>query len=195
MAFRVWLKLDTGAAQRLRAMKDGAGELGQQIVADAADITKEYTVQNLSGVPFTSQTGTHIINKRTGRGAASVQVQHPYGSPFRARLFASAMSSYADNPPVNYLYILEHGRGEVRPKYTPAMQEGRSSAARLVIPGGQHYLVSGQNGFRGQSGYYRFVRRLPPMEGKHWMQAAAQAATPEIQSHSNELVHDYLNGR
>lgn len=113
-----------------------------EIVGDAAETIARYGKQNLSGTPFTSRTGTHTIQKRSGRGAAS----YPYGSPFRSRVSASAYSRYANNSEeVNYLAVLEYGRGEIRPQYTPPAARGDFARAQLTIPGGPHSLVNGQN--------------------------------------------------
>jgi hypothetical protein len=193
MAYRVELGLNAATAQRFAQAREAADQFFVPLVRDALDILQGYAVQNLSGVPFTSQTGTHVIQKRTGRAAASVQVQAPYGSPYRGRLFASAKTKYADNPETyDYLSILEYGRGEVRPKYTPSAKAGFTSRARLAIPGGPHQLVTGEGGFRGVSGRYRFVKRLPPMAGKYWMQAAAEAAAPDIEDRVNRRVDEFL---
>ncbi len=186
MAFRV--SVNVSASNQL-------GSIGQQIEAripgilkDVLDAIAHQAVQNLSGVPFQSETGTHTIQKRTGKGAASVQVQYPYGSPYKGRVFASAFTQYGDNSERwDYLSILEFGRGEIRPKYTSSAKSG-SGRARLAIPGGSVQLVQGQGGFRGVTGRYRFVKSIPPMEGKYWMAAAAEAAKPEIQS----IVSDRL---
>lgn len=160
------------------------------IMQDALEAIANHAKQNLSGVPFESRTGTHVINKRSGKGAASVQVQYPYGSPYRGRVFASALSQYPGNPEaVNYLAVLEYGRGEIRPKYTPSMKFGRPDRARLTIPGGPFGLVSGQNGFRGQTGRYRFAKSIPPMKGKYWLEAAANAAQKELP----DILNHHLN--
>jgi hypothetical protein len=183
MSYKLAIDIKSGPVQ----------QLAQQIVADSADLIAEYGKQNLSGVPFTSKTGTHTIQKRTGRGAASVTAQYPYGSPFKARVFANAFTRYADNPDeINYLAVLEYGRGEIRPKYTPSAARGDFARARLTIPGGPHGLVNGQGGFRGVSGRYSFVKTIPPMAGKFWMEAAATAAGPEIEAQANTLIDETL---
>lgn len=193
MAFRVDFNLDTAAIAQLREIEQGVERATAAIVEQSARVVKEYAVQNLSGVPFASETGTHTINKRTGKGAAAVQVQYPYGSPFRARIFASAKTRYGGNPEEwDYLSILEFGRGEVRAKYTPAAKAGRGGA--LALPGGPHELVSGRDGFRGVTGRYRFVRSLPPMAGKYWMAAAAESAKADIPQVVNEALRDLTNG-
>jgi hypothetical protein len=193
MAYRLDFDFKTGPLEALSRFKGAVPQLAQQIVKDSADLLVEYGKQNLSGVPFSSQTGTHTIQKRTGRGAASVQSQYPYGSPFRARVFASALTRYADNPEEwNYLAILEYGRGEIRPKYTPSAARGDFARSRLAIPGGPHQLVNGAGGFRGMSGRYSFVKTIPPMEGKFWMAAAATAAGPELEENANQLTLDAL---
>lgn len=193
MAYRIRLNISDRSLDRLRQAHGSVDQVFGPLVRDALDLTKEYAVQNLSGVPFSSRTGTHTINKRTGKGAASLQVQAPYGSPFKGRLFASAKTRYANNPEVyDYLAILEYGRGEIRPKYTPSARAGMQSRARLTIPGGGHQLVQGQGGFRGMSGRYSFVSRIPPMEGKYWMASAAESAGPDIAAMANRRVGQFL---
>ena len=193
MAYRLNFDFKTDALSRLSQIKGELPRLAGAIVADSADLIAEYGKQNLSGVPFSSKTGTHTIQKRTGRGAASVVAQYPYGSPFRARVFASAKTRYANNPEEHdYLAILEYGRGEIRPKYTPAAARGDFARARLTIPGGPHQLANGRNGFRGVNGRYAFTKTIPPMEGKYWMAAAATAAAPEIEELANQHVNDAL---
>jgi hypothetical protein len=193
MAYRIDFNFKGTALEALGQVKGAVPQLAQAIVRDSADLLAEYGKQNLSGVPFTSQTGTHTIQKRTGRGAASVATQYPYGSPYRARVFASAKTRYSNNPEEwDYLAILEYGRGEIKPKYTPSAARGDFARARLAIPGGPHQLVNGQSGFRGMSGRYSFVRTIPPMEGKFWMAAAATAAGPELEEHANQLTDDLL---
>lgn len=193
MSYKLAIDIKSGPVQRLSQFAGVVPQLAQQIVADSADLIAEYGKQNLSGVPFTSKTGTHTIQKRTGRGAASVMAQYPYGSPFKARVFASAFTRYADNPEEwNYLAILEYGRGEIRPKYTPSAARGDFARARLAIPSGPHSLVNGQGGFRGISGRYSFVKTIPPMAGKFWMEAAATAAGPEIEAQANTLIDEAL---
>lgn len=194
MAYRLSFDFKSDAFARIGRIKGELPRVAGAIVADSAERIADYAKQNLSGEPFTSKTGTHTIQKRTGRGAASVIAQYPYGSPFRARVFASAKTRYADNPEVHdYLAILEYGRGEIRPKYTPSASRGDFARARLTIPGGPHALDEGKNGFRGQSGNYRFTKTIPPMEGKYWMAAAAQAAAPEIEALANAHIDDALN--
>lgn len=194
MAYRIRLNIADSTIQRFAQARGSADEFFVPTVREALDILKEHAVQNLSGVPFTSETGTHTIHKRTGKGAASVQVQAPYGSPYRGRLWASAKTKYADNPETyDYLSILEYGRGEVKPKYTPSMQAGFVSKARLTIPGGPHQLANGEGGFRGISGRYSFVKRLPPMAGKYWMAAAAESAAPDIDRQVNRRVDEFLH--
>ena len=194
MAYRLSFDFKSDAFARIGRIKGELPRVAGAIVADSADLIAEYGKQNLSGVPFTSKTGTHTIQKRTGRGAASVIAQYPYGSPFRARVFASAKTRYANNPEEHdYLAILEYGRGEIRPKYTPSASRGDFARARLAIPGGPHQLVNGQSGFRGITGRYAFTKNIPPMEGKYWMAAAAQAAAPEIEALANAHIDDALN--
>lgn len=193
MAYRVSFNFKTDAIDRLRSVKDALPQVGGAIVRDSADLIAEYAKQNLSGVPFTSRTGTHTIQKGTGRLAASVGTQYPYGSPFRARVFASAKTRYANNPEeYDYAAILEYGRGPITPRYTPSARAGNFARARLTIPGGSHNLVSGQSGFRGITGRYSFAKSIPPMEGKYWMEAAAQTATDEIHQNANDLLNDAL---
>jgi len=195
MAYRVTFNIDDQAIARLRDLKSRAAAVVAPIVSESLDVVKEYMVQNLSGVPFTSKTGTWTINKRTGRGAAAVQVQYPYGSPFRGRIFASVMTSYGGNPEsYNYLDILERGRGEIVPKYTPSMQSGNPQNARLTIPGGSHNLVFGQSGFRGISGRYRFVKRIPPMEGRYWAEAAVASAQDDVQAIADSHIKTWMSG-
>jgi hypothetical protein len=193
LAYRLNFDFKTDALSRLSQIKGELPRLAGAIVSDSADLIAKYGKQNLSGVPFTSKTGTHTIQKRSGRGAASVVAQYPYGSPFRARVFASAKARYANNPEEwDYLAILEYGRGEIRPKYTPSAARGDFARARLAIPGGPHQLVNGQSGFRGITGRYAFTKSIPPMEGKYWMAAAATAAAPEIEALANQHVEDAL---
>jgi hypothetical protein len=190
VGYRVQISFDGGAIAALRKASARLDQVIPPIVKNAANILHHEAVQNLSGVPFTSKTGTHTINKRTGRGAASVQIQYPYGSPFKARVFADYRVRYANNPEEwNILAILEYGRGEVKPKYTPMMRAGMSNKARLTIPVGGYQLVNGRSGFRGISGRYAFVKALPPMAGKHWLESATKTAQPKI----NEMVRDELN--
>lgn len=187
MAYRIQFGIVPGSFQNVRQRIDAAIA---PIMRDALESIANHAKQNLSGVPFTSKTGTHVINKRSGKGAASVQVQYPYGSPYKGRVFASALSQYPGNPEsVNYLAVLEYGRGEIRPKYTPSMKNGRPGAARLTIPGGPFNLVSGQSGFRGQTGRYRFIKSIPPMEGKYWLEAAAKSAQKELP----DILNHHLN--
>lgn len=193
MAYRGTLGVKAETINRLSAIAGSVDAIIQPLVRDGLDIVKEHAVQNLSGVPFTSDTGTHVINKRTGKLAGSLQVQSPYGSPFRGRLFASAKTRYANNPEEwDYGAILEYGRGEIRPKYTPSMRAGYVSRARLTIPGGPHSLTHGENGFRGMTGRYSFVRSIPPMEGKGWMKSALETAAPEIEEHASQRVEQFL---
>ncbi len=190
MAYRLTIALPDSAIAQLQQVGQQLADVVPAIVEDSLTEVKAQAVQNLSGVPFASRTGTHTIQKRSGMGAASVQVQFPYGSPFRGRVFAAAYTQYADNPERwNYLAILEEGRGEVRPKYTPSAKAGNLGRARLTIPGGAHNLVSGRAGFRGITGRYRFVKSLPPMEGKYWMESAAQKAQESIP----EIVAYHVN--
>lgn len=188
------VKFDISTQVNLRELERSLDRVVAPIMEDSLNLLKQYAVQNLSGVPYTYEGASYTIQKRSGMGAASVQIQYPYGSPFKGRVFASAMTRYDGNPEqYNYLGILEFGRGEVKPKYTPAMKAGHPERARLAIPVGPHELISGQRGFRGITGKYRFVKSLPPMEGKHWMAAAAEAAKPEfpniLATHLNQALN------
>jgi hypothetical protein len=192
MAYRYAINLKSGQFG-LGQVKELIPEIARTAIQDASDLITTYGKEHLSGVPFSSRTGGHVIQKRTGRGAASVQAEYPYGSPFRSRIYASAMTRYADNPEEwNYLAILETGRGEVRPKYTPSAKAGYASKARLTIPGGNHQLVNGENGLRGISGRYFFAKTLPPMAGKYWFESAVNRADPEIQQAIAAAVQDVL---
>ncbi|MBT9316296.1 HK97 gp10 family phage protein [Leptothoe spongobia] len=193
MAYRVQIRPKQEALDLFQSLKEGLPGVLREIVRDAADITAQYAKQNVSGVPFESETGTHTINKRSGQLAASIQYQHPYGSPFRARIFSSAKTRYADNPEeYDYGAILEYGRGEIVPRYTPSAKAGNTGQAKLTIPGGAHQLNSGTGGFRGVSGGYAFVSRIPPMEGKYWMQAAQKAAQPDITEMAQQRVDSFI---
>lgn len=195
MAYRVTFDLrGIESLEAIAALKSAVPELARKTVEDGAERIATYGKEHLSGVPFTSKTGTHVIQKRTGRGAASIESQYPYGSPFRARVFASAMTRYANNPEEwNYLAVLEFGRGEIRPKYTPSMVAGQPGRARLTIPGGPHQLVNGENNFRGISGRYSFARTIPPMAGKYWFAAAVERATPEIREQVDTEIRGILS--
>lgn len=194
MAYRVTIDLSgIESIQALAALQDQLPAIAARTVESAAERVATYGKQHLSGVPFTSRTGSHVIQKRTGRGAASVESQYPYGSPFTSRVFASAMTRYANNPEEwNYLAVLEYGRGEIRPKYTPSMIAGQPSRARLTIPGGPHQLVNGENNFRGISGRYSFARSIPPMAGKYWFEAAVERAKPEIKEQIDAEIKSVL---
>jgi len=194
MAYRVTVDLSNiKSFQALAELKEQLPAIAARTVEDAAERVATYGKEHLSGVPFTSRTGGHAIQKRTGRGAASVESQYPYGSPFKSRVFASAMTRYANNPEEwNYLAVLEYGRGEIRPKYTPSMIAGQPSRARLTIPGGPHQLVNGENNFRGISGRYSFARSIPPMAGKYWFEAAVERAKPEIKEQIDAEIKSVL---
>jgi len=194
MAYRVTVDLSgIESIQALAALREQLPAIAARTVEDAAERVATYGKEHLSGVPFTSRTGGHVIQKRTGRGAASVESQYPYGSPFKSRVFASAMTRYANNPEEwNYLAVLEYGRGEIRPKYTPSMIAGQPSRARLTIPGGPHQLVNGENNFRGISGRYSFARSIPPMSGKYWFEAAVERAKPEIKEQIDAEIKSVL---
>lgn len=194
MAYRITIDLGgIESIQALAALRDQLPAIAARTVENAAERVATYGKEHLSGVPFTSRTGGHAIQKRTGRGAASVESQYPYGSPFKSRVFASAMTRYANNPEEwNYLAVLEYGRGEIRPKYTPSMIAGQPSRARLTIPGGPHQLVNGENNFRGISGRYSFARSIPPMAGKYWFEAAVERAKPEIKEQIDAEIKSVL---
>ena len=194
MAYRVTVDLSNiKSFQALAELKEQLPAIAARTVEDAAERVATYGKEHLSGVPFTSRTGGHAIQKRTGRGAASIESQYPYGSPFKSRVFASAMTRYANNPEEwNYLAVLEYGRGEIRPKYTPSMIAGQPSRARLTIPGGPHQLVNGENNFRGISGRYSFARSIPPMAGKYWFEAAVERAKPEIKEQIDAEIKSVL---
>lgn len=186
--YRVKLNIDPNQLAQLRQKRDAVTAGVGAIVYDAATVLQHHAVQNLSGVPFESDTGIHTIQKRSGKSAASIQVQSPYNSPYSARVYGSSYTGYPGNPErYDILAILEYGRGEIRPRYTKGAQAGTRSA--LTIPsGGGQFLSQGANGFRGMSGNYRFVSCIPPMEGKGWMQAAVRTAKPEIE----EVIRDGL---
>lgn len=195
MAFRLQINLETEVVKELRSLGYSVDQIVAPILSTTLSAIKHQAVQNLSGVSFTSKTGTHTINKRTGRAAASVQVEYPLGSPYKGRVYSSVMTQYPGNPEVyNYPAVLEYGRGEVRPKYTPSMRNGKPGRAALAIPGGPYELVSGRYGFRGQTGKYRFVKSLPPMEGKYWLESAVETASQDIPDIVNEKLRD-LTGR
>lgn len=194
MAYRLKIAIEDRKA--LDGLKDAARYM-DQIVApymkDALDLIAEQARQNLSGVPFGSG---EVIQKRTGKGVASVQTQYPYRSQYNGRVYASAMTRYANNPEeYNYLAILEYGRGPIRPKYTPSMLAGNPGKARLAIPGGPFMLANGSNGFRGVSGRYRFVREIPAMEGKYWMRSALESVAPQLRQLAYEKVDEYLEAK
>lgn len=76
---------------------------------------------------------------------------------------ASAHSRYANNSEeVNYLAVLEYGRGEIRPQYTPPAARGDFARAQFTIPGGPYSLVNGQNIFSGISGRHSLAKTTPP---------------------------------
>lgn len=187
--YRVKLNVDPGQIAALTKIKrEMSGAVGE-IVRDAATVLQHHYVQNLSGVPFESSTGPQIIRKQTGKSAASVQVQAPYGSPYSARVFASSPTGYPGNPDrYNILQILETGRSEIIPKYTKGARSGGRSALTIPSAGGQ-FLAQGQGGFRGMSGNYRFVKYIRPMTGKHPLEAAIRTARPEIE----DVIRDGLD--
>jgi hypothetical protein len=187
--YRVKLNIDPAQITALTRIKQGLGSAGTEIVRDAATVLQHHYVQNLSGVPFESKTGPQIIRKQTGKSAASVQVQAPYGSPYSARIYASSPTGYPGNPDrYNILEILETGRGEIIPKYTKGARSGGRAALTIPSAGGQ-FLAQGQGGFRGMSGNYRFVKFIGPMTGKYPLQSAIRTAKPEIE----EVIRDGLD--
>lgn len=196
MAYRIPIKVRVGSLEGINRLQRQADRLVQPILTDTLNETKQWYVQNLSGVPFQSQTGTHVINKRSGRAAASIQIQVPYGSPYRGRLFANAQTRYDGNPEsYNYLQILEKGRGEVRPRYTPAALRGDLDKARIVIPADDgEQLVFNQNGFRGVTGRYIFLKKLPPVEGKYPLKAAVDKASEVIPEITGRYISKLLKG-
>lgn len=180
--YRVRLNIDPNQISKLRGVQQRLSTEVGEIVRDAATVLQHHAVQNLSGVPFEGTYKTEIIKKQTGKSAASIQVQAPYSSPYSARVFGSNMTGYPGNDErYNILSILEYGRGEIRPK--------KGQALAIPSAGGQ-FLRQGENGFRGMSGNYRFVRYIPPMPGKGWMRAAIESAKPEIE----EVIKDGLDG-
>ncbi len=187
--YRVKLNIDPAQTKGLQNARRNLAGVAGEIVRDAATVLQHHYVQNLSGVPFQSSTGPHIIRKQTGKSAASVQVQAPYGSPYSARVYASSPTGYPGNPErYNILEILETGRGEIIPKYTKGARSGGRAALTIPSAGGR-FLAQGQGGFRGMSGNYRFVKYIRPMTGKRPLEAAVRTATPEIE----ELIRDGLS--
>jgi hypothetical protein len=158
----------------------------------ATEVLHKQAIAHLSGTPFTSKTGTWRINA-SQKSIDGVKLEHPYRSPYRGRVTAAAYSEYPGNQPVNYLAILEYGRGEIRPKYTPSARNGFQSKARLTIPGGNRYLSSGSKGFRGVSGNYSFAKRIGPMDGRYWLEAAIAKSREEILELSRHDIVDDLN--
>lgn len=196
MAYRIQVNFKTSTPEAFSKLRSRLSDITPNVMRQSLDAIQQRAVENVSGVPYRDPiTGkTRTIEKRTGKLASSIRTQFPYGSPYRGRIFARAMTRYANNPEeYNYAAILEHGRGEIKPKYTPAMQRGQSSQARLTIPGGGQYLVSGQNGFRGRSGQYRFVKCIPPMEGKHWLAAAVEDTREEVEAIARKAVEKAIN--
>lgn len=192
MVYRLKIGLPPELSNAPKAVGDAVVQVVPTIMKDALEMLEHRAKENLSGIPFQSPTGIQSIQKRTGKAAASIQSQFPYGSPYRGRLFGSALSQYPGNEAVDYLAVLEYGRGEIRPKYTPSMQGGKAGRARLTIPGGPTALVQGQQGFRGISGMYYFVSRIPAKEGMYPIQSAAQASQPEITAMAKEVVTQAL---
>jgi hypothetical protein len=195
MAFRVQVSAGS-SSESFRQLEGAIDQLVAPILRDSISAVKQQAVQNLSGVPFTSKTGTHTINKRSGKSAASVQTQYPYSSPYNARLFADNRTKYANNPEEwNILSILEHGRGEIKPKYTPTTKAGFTSRARLTIPNGNHQLVNGQDQFRGATGRYSFVRSIPPKEGMYWLESAIETVQPQLETIAKDHITEFLRER
>jgi hypothetical protein len=192
MAYRITFQIDNSLVEKLRAAGNTIDQVVAPIMRDGLSAIQHYAVQNLSGVPFESKSGAWTIQKRTGKGAASIQVQYPYGSPFVGRLFADARTQYPGNSEsYNYLKILEKGHGGIEPKYTSSMQGGKPGRASLVIPGGPVQLVNGQGGFRGVTGRYRFVKKIKPLTGRYWLDAAAKSAEAELP----EIISTHLNAQ
>lgn len=192
--YRIQVSLSSDTQERLRRVETSLTDLYATLIPAVLEVTKQQAVAHLSGVPFTSETGTHVINKRTGKGAASVQTVYPYRSVHRGVVFASAMTRYANNPEeYNYLAILEYGRGPIRPKHTASVLAGKPNRARLTIPGGPYTLVHGVKGFRGKTGFYRFTKEIPAMEGKYWMRGALEAVRPKLDAIANKVVNDFLD--
>lgn len=190
MSYRISFQIDNSLVERLRSAGGNIDSIIAPIMRDGLASIQHYAVQNLSGVPFQSSSGSWSIQKRTGKGAASVQVQYPYGSPFSGRIFADSRAQYPGSPEsINYLKVLEFGHGGIEPKYTPSMQNGKPGRARLTLPGGNIPLVNGQGGFRGVTGRYRFVKRIKPLVGRRWMEAAAHNAKQEL----TEIISSHLN--
>jgi len=189
MAYRAKFSFDMSALSSFRETGMKIEQIIAPLMQDAVDILHRQAVQNLSGVPFVSRTGTHTIHRRSGRAVASLQPQYPYGSPYKARVSANYKTRYAGNPnEYDILAILETGRGEIKPKYTSSAKAG-SGKARLTIPDGGAALAGGQKGFRGVTGRYAFVKSIPPMAGKYWMESATKTAQPQIK----EMVRDRIN--
>jgi len=195
MAYKLNIHFKKGDLDFLKDAGIKVQQIIDPLVGDALDLVQEYAKEHLSGIPFTHDGESHTIQKRSGKGAASVQTQYPYGGPYRGRIYASAYSTYPGHDPVDYLSVLEYGRGEIRPKSTPSMVNGQPGKARLTVPAaGGTFLAHGASGFRGASGNYRFVSRIPPMKGKGWMAAAADKALPEIQEMASKRVGEALDG-
>lgn len=198
MAYRIPVKFKAAELEAIASIQRKASRIATPILEEVLTRAQHWYGQNLSGKSFTSRTGTHVIQKRTGKGFASIQTEIPYGQPNRGRLFADAQTRYANNPEFyNYLRILETGRGEVRPRYTRSVMSGNPERARLIIPArggtGGHLLTEGVNGFRGKTGRYHFVKKLPPMEGKYPLEAAVEQTKKEISGITHTHVQRLLN--
>ncbi|MBT9160459.1 MAG: hypothetical protein DDT26_01745 [Dehalococcoidia bacterium] len=194
MGYRLELKLKGETIEKIARTHDGGEKLMAKIIPEALAVIEKKAKENLSGIPFSSKTGNHTIQKRTGRLVESVGTQYPYENPYKGRVFASAKTRYAFNPEEHdYAAILEFGRGEIKPKYTPSMMAGKYRSAALTIPGGGAQLTTGLNGFRGASGSYRFVKRIPPMEGKFWMESALQSTAEEVAAKALAAIDAYLD--
>ncbi|MCD8487886.1 MAG: hypothetical protein LRZ84_14410 [Desertifilum sp.] len=175
-------------------MGDRLREILPEIIRDSLSVIAGNAKDNLSGYPFSSPTGNHVIHKRTGKGASAVQFEYPYRSPYSGRIFASANTRYADNPEeYDYLRILEFGHNGIKPRYTFSAKSSKYEKARLTIPGGNHLLINGVNGFRGVTGRYKFVTEVPPMQGKYWFRSAVQKSVPEIEQLIKEKVKECLS--
>ena len=197
MAYQIKVNLAKSNPESFQQIRSNLSEIVPKILRRSLDAVQQQAVENVSGVPYTDPVSgqTRQIEKRSGKLAASIRTQFPYGSPYQGRIFARAMTRYANNPEEwNYAAILEYGRGEIKPKYTPSMQKGNVKSAALTVPSGGQYLISGQNGFRGRSGNYRFVKRIPPMEGKHWMAAAVDMSQDDLRAIAKEEINKVING-
>lgn len=177
MAFRI--QFQSSVRVNLQQIRQAVDRVVPDLVRESLETVRQQAARHLSGSPFTSRTGSHTIR---GNGDA-VQSQYPNGTPNQGRVFTSRIVQYPGNPErYDVLKVLEFGHGEIRPKYTPSMRAGRPDRARLAIPDGPNELTTGQFGFRGVTGRYKFVKSIPAKEGKYWMESAAIAARPRVRS-------------